>query len=247
MNFSGTIDEGSGMTMTRLIERIVHTDTPGELRLHNEATGRRATVAIRRGMVQEVAFGELSGDPALTAISQVMPWTFEFVSDEAGAVPSHPGIVPRKPKARAVIRPAPVAGTEGRRDGGNEGMSTGAVAPVLSIPPSLPPAVPLSLSESHRAWITAPASAHCIRFGTAGDEFSGEVHEDDHDYFRSDFGFLRSTAGGIARSLGWAAPTVFAIAEAARATGYAVLDGGFLGAVGGAGTGVSHVSDFPPA
>ena len=56
MNFSGTIDESSGMTMTRLIERIVHTDTPGELRLHDEASGRRATVAIRRGMVRRWMF-----------------------------------------------------------------------------------------------------------------------------------------------------------------------------------------------
>src|SRR5688572_3502862 len=106
MNFSGTIDESSGMTMTRLIERIVHTDTPGELRLRDETSGRQATVAIRRGMVQDVSFGELSGDPALTAISQVTPWTFEFVGDEAGAVPSHPSMVSRRPKARAVARPA---------------------------------------------------------------------------------------------------------------------------------------------
>src|SRR5688572_22497519 len=111
MNFSGTI-EGGGMTMTRLIERIVHSDTPGELRLRDVTSGRAATVAIRRGTVTEVSFGDLAGDAALTAISQVMPWTFEFVADEAGAMPSHPGIVSRKPKARAVIRTAPVTMAE---------------------------------------------------------------------------------------------------------------------------------------
>jgi len=265
MNFSGTIDEGSGMTMTRLIERFVHTDTPGELRLHDDASGRQATVAIRRGMVAEVSFGDLAGDAALTAISQSMPWTFEFISDEAGAVPAHPGIVSRKPKARAVIRTAvvPAAETEGvsdgemerQRDGETERATEPAASPSLlpSIPPSLLPSIPPSplpsvspsLLPSHRAWIAAPDSAHCIRFGTAGGEFAGDVLADDHDYFRSDFAFLRNTAEGIARNLGWLAPTVFAIAEADRATGYAVLENGFLGAIGGAGTGVAHVMDFP--
>ena len=221
MNFSGTIDEGGGMTMTRLIERIVHTDTPGELRLHDYASGRRATIAIRRGMVEDVQFGGLTGDSALTAISQVKPWTFEFFSDEAGAVPTHPGIVSRKPKARAVIRPA-----------------------VLPVPP--PDPAP-ALTELHRAWIATPDSAHCIRFGAAGGEFAGDVHPDDHDYFHSDFAFLRATAANIARSLDWPAPQIFAISEAERATGYTIIDGGFLGTMGGAGTGVSHVTGFPPA
>ncbi len=219
MNFSGTIDAGGGMTLTRLIERIVHTDTPGELRLRDEAGTRSATVAIRRGMVQEVTFGELTGDPALTAVSQVMPWTFEFVGDEAGALPSHPGIISRSPKTRAVIRTAPV----------------------------LLPAPAAGLSESRRAWIAAPDSAYSIRFGTDGEEFAGDVDPDDHDYFRSDCAFLRSTAAGIARSLDWPAPLLFAIAEAERATGYAVIEGGFLGIIGGQGTGVAHVTDFPAA
>ena len=219
MNFSGTIDAGGGMTLTRLIERIVHTDTPGELRLRDEAGTRSATVAIRRGMVQEVTFGELTGDPALTALSQVMPWTFEFVSDEAGAQPSHPGIISRSPKTRAVVRTAPVP---------------------------LPATAP-GLSESHRAWIAAPDSAYSIRFGAAGEELAGNVDPEDHDYFRSDCAFLRSTAASIARSLDWPAPLVFAIAEAERATGYAVIEGGFLGIIGGQGTGVAHVTDFPAA
>lgn len=229
MNFSGTI-EGGGMTMTRLIERIVHSDTPGELRLRDEASGRSATVAIRRGAVTEVAFGDLAGDAALTAITQVMPWTFEFVADEAGAMPSHPGIVARKPKARAVIRTAPVPVAE-----------TEAVRPAY-----IQPDLDLFLSPSHRAWIAAPDSAHCIRFAAADREFAGEVLAEDHDYFRSDFAFLRSTAENIARTLGWPAPAVFAIAEADRSTGYEVSGSGFLGAMGGAGTGVAHVIDFPP-
>ena len=253
MNFSGTIDESSGMTMTRLIERFVHTDTPGELRLHDDGSGRQATVAIRGGMVTEVSFGDLTADAALTAISQAMPWTFEFISDEAGAVPAHPGIVSRKPKARAVIRTAP-AGTEGQRaDSGNRNeveMAEGKQAKPngeteRETEPAATPSNPPSLLPSHRAWIAAPDSAHCIRFGTAGGEFAGDVLADDHDYFRSDFAFLRNTAEGIARNLGWLAPTVFAIAEAERATGYAVLEDGFLGAIGGAGTGVTHVIDFP--
>ncbi len=219
MNFSGTIDAGGGMTLTRLIERIVHTDTPGELRLHDEDGTRSATVAIRRGMVKEVTFGELTGDPALTALSQVIPWTFEFVSDESGAQPSHPGIISRSPKPRALVRTAPV--------------------PV--------PAPTSGLSDAHRAWIAAPDSAYSIRFGTAEEEFAGDVDSDDYDYFRSDYAFLRSTAAGIARSLDWPAPLVFAIAEAERATGYAVTERGFLGIIGGQGTGVSHVTDFPAA
>jgi hypothetical protein len=56
MNFSGTIDETNGMTTPRLIKRIIHTDTPGELRLHKDASGRKATVAIRHGMAEEVSF-----------------------------------------------------------------------------------------------------------------------------------------------------------------------------------------------
>ncbi len=225
MNFSGTLDESSGMTMTRLIERIVHTDTDGELRLHDEASGRRATVALRRGMVGEVQCGELTGDAALTAISQAMPWSFEFVADEAGATPSHPGIVSRKPRARAVVRTAPVPSPS--------------TAPLPSIAPSLTPA--------HLAWIAAPDDAHCVRFGESGGTFAGDVDPDDHDYFRSDCEFLRATAAGIARSLGLEPPRVFAIAEADRATGYATLPGGFLGSMGGAGAGVAHVLTFPEA
>ena len=298
MNFSGTIDETNGMTMTRLIERIVHTDTPGELRLHDEASGRKATVAIRRGMVEEVAFGDLTGDPALTAISQVMPWTFEFVGDEAGAVPSHPSMVSRRPRSRAVVRaPKPAAAAEpettpdkpagaaetvttdkptvaeepavadeppmadkaaadGEPDRTADAQVTAAAgeSPVSEEPavPEEPPtgeapAAGISLSASHREWIASPASDHCIHFGTCGGEFAGGVHEDDHDYFRSDFGFLASIAAGIARSLDLEPPVVMAIAEPERATGYCRLDGGFLGVVGGAGTGVTHVIDFPPA
>jgi len=240
MNFSGTIDETSGMTMTRLIERIVHTDTPGELRLHDEASGRRATVAIRRGMVEDVSFGELTGDPALTAISQVMPWTFEFVGDEAGAVPSHPSMVSRRPKARAVVRPAakPDAISELPLE-----FDAPAAAPV-EVPVSTEEEPPC-LTEAHRAWIAAAGTRYCIPFGAAGNEFAGEVHEDDHAYFRSDYDFLLATAGGIARSLGCDAPQVIAIAEAERATAYCTIPGGFLGMIGGAGTGVSHVIDFP--
>lgn len=223
MNFSGTLSESSGMTVTRLIERIVHTDTPGELHLHDDASGRGATIAIRRGMVQEVQFGELSGDAALTAISQATPWTFEFVADEAGAVPAHPGIVSTKPRARPVLRTSPVRTTVPSR----------AATPPSPFPPS------------HLEWLTAAAPEYALRFGAAGTDFRGEIHEDDHDYFRRDFEFLRATAAGIARSLGLEIPRSFAIAEADRATGYTATDGGFLGIMGGAGTGVAHVIDFP--
>ena len=217
MNFSGALNESSGMTVTRLIERIVHTDTPGELRLHDDASGRRATIAIRRSMVQEVQFGALSGDTALTAISQTTPWSFEFVADEAGAVPAHPGIVSTKPRARPVVRTTPV---------------TAVVSPASFPPP-------------HLDWLTAPAPEYALRFGANGADFRGEIHEDDRDYFRSDFEFLRATAASIARSLGAEIPRVFAIAEADRATGYTATDAGFLGIMGGAGTGVAHVIDFP--
>ena len=118
-------------------------------------------------------------------------------------------------------------------------MRDGVATPAFSVPPSL--------TESHRTWINAPASAYCIRFGATGGDFAGEVVEEDHDYFRSDFGFLSSTAGSIARSLGWPDPAVFAIVETERSTGYAVTGGGFLGIIGGEGTGVPHVTDFPPA
>ena len=227
MNFSGTLDETSGMTMTRLIERIVHTDTPGELRLHDEASGRRAVVAIRRGMVAEVSFGELSGDPALTAISQAAPWTFEFVPDEAGAAVVHPGIAPRRAKARAVVRTAPVAA---------------APSPPTTAIESAPP--PPAEDTVTPAWL-AEAHAHTLRFAAGADSFTGEVDADDHDYFRSDYQFLRSTAASIGRSLGLEAPVVFAIAEEERATGYSTRPDGFLGIMGGAGTGVAHVIDFP--
>lgn len=240
MSFSGTIDETNGMTMTRLIERIVHTDTPGELRLHDAASGRRATVAIRRGMVEEVEFGELAGDSALTAISQAMPWTFEFVGDEAGAVPAHPSMVSRRPRGRAVVRAAPKIPL-------SEELPLGFDLPEpLAAAISTPPVEEVPrLSEAHRAWVASHGSEYCIRFGMAGAEFAGEVHEDDHDYFRSDYDFLKSTAASIARSLGVNAPQVIAIAEAERATGYCAVTGGFLGVIGGAGTGVGHVIDFP--
>ncbi|HWB05918.1 MAG TPA: hypothetical protein VG796_23050 [Verrucomicrobiales bacterium] len=235
MSFSGTITESNGMTMTRLIERIVHTDTPGELRLHDEPSGRRACVAIRRGMVQEVSFGELTGNPALTAISQVMPWTFEFIADEAGARPAHPSMVSRSPRARAVVKAAPrpaIAPAEASPE-----------PPAVADPAPSAPAP--ALTEFHRQWLTADSSAHCIRFGTAGEEFAGGIQPDDYDYFRSDFAFLRATAAGIARSLGWDAPAVVAIAEPERSTGYAMIEDGFLGIMAGAGSGVQHVIDFP--
>lgn len=236
MSFSGTITESNGMTMTRLIERIVHTDTPGELRLHDELSGRRASVAIRRGMVQEVSFGELTGDPALTAISQVMPWTFEFIADESGARPAHPAMVSRGPRARAVVKASPRPATA---------PVEASPAPPAVVEPAPPVAPVPALTELHHRWLTADASSHCIRFGTAGEEFAGGIQPDDYDYFRSDFAFLRGTAAGIARSLGWEPPAVIAIAEPERSTGYAMIEGGFLGIMAGAGSGVQHVIDFP--
>ncbi len=229
MNFSGTLEASGGMTVTRLIERIVHTDTPGELRLCDEASGRRATVAIRRGMVEEVHFGELSGDAALTAISQVLPWSFEFAADESGAVPAHPGIVSRRPRARAVVRAAPAA----------------AAPPVPDEP--APAAAEPSFTPEQSAWLAGTDSAHCIRFGAAAEQFAGPVDPDDHAYFRSDCDYLRATAAGIARSLGLETPRVFAIAEEERATGYCDIPGGFLGIMAGAGAGVQHVIQFPDA
>jgi hypothetical protein len=231
MNFSGTLDESNGMTITRLIERIVHTDTPGELRLRDEAGERKAMVAIRRGMVEEVSYNDLTGDPALTAISQACPWTFEFVADEAGAQPAHPQMISRRPKARAVVRvggPKPVTG------------------PVPVAEPEEPAAAAPGLAAAHRQWIASPDSHHTIRFGLAGEEVAGEVHEDDHDYFRSDYEFLVSMARGIGRALGEEdAPRLVAIAEPERATGYCAVEGGFLGIIGGAGAGVDYVIEFP--
>jgi hypothetical protein len=224
MNFSGNLDESGGMTVTRLIERIVHTDTPGELRLHDESSGRRATVAIRRGTVEDVHFGELSGDAALTGISQTMPWKFEFVADESGAMPAHPGIVSRRPRARAIIKPAPVA------------------VPMEEAPQPEPE---FTFSPAQMHWLASADSAHSIRFGAAGTAFSGPVDPDDHAYFRSDCDYLRSTAARIARSLGLEPPRVFAIAEEERATGYCDIPGGFLGIMAGAGAGVHHVILFP--
>jgi hypothetical protein len=246
MSFSGTITESNGMTMTRLIERIVHTDTPGELRLLDESSGRRAVVAIRRGMVQEVAFGELKGDPALTAISQAMPWTFEFVADEAGAMPSHPSMISRRPKGRAVLKKSTPPRVE-------EPAEEPVPSPLDSEPAAEPeappdPAAPWTpgLTPAHRQWLTDTGYAHyCIRFGTAGQEFAGAIQAEDYDYFRSDFGFLSATAAAIAQSLGWGSPSVIAISEAERSTGYQVIEGGFLGIMAGAGGGVRHVIDFP--
>ncbi len=243
MSFSGTITESNGMTMTRLIERIVHTDTPGELRLHDEASGRRATVAIRRGMVEEVSFGDLKGDPALTAVSQVMPWTFEFVADEAGAKPTHPSMVSRGPRARTVVKAAPKPAVVEEA----APVDTSAPAPEIAIPVEPEPAVVPApvLTDAHRQWLADAGSAYCIRFGTAGEDFAGEIHEDDRDYFRSDYEFLRATAAAIARSIGWEVPGVVAISEPERSTGYCAIAGGFLGIIGGAGTGVEHVIGFP--
>ena len=274
MNFSGIIDETNGMTMTRLIERIVHTDTPGELRLHDEASGRKAMVAIRRGMVEEVHFGDLTGDPALTAIAQVMPWSFEFVGDQAGSVPSHPSMVSRKPRARTVVRKATPAVPDPEE------------MPVISNSPQVVPAeaapedinfeellqiadskgilkdltenhslgnaqnlsalpAEAGLSSAHVEWISSGGTEHCIHFGTAGALFLGAIHEDDHGYFQSDYDFLRRMGDAIAKSLECESPAVLAIAEVERATGYCVIPGGFLGIFGGAGTGVRHVIDFP--
>lgn len=248
MNFSGTIDETSGMTMTRLIERIVHSDTPGELRLHDEASGRRASIAIRRGMVQEVNFGGMTGNPALTAISQVMPWTFEFAGDEPGAVPAHPAMVSRRPRARTVARSAPRPDSpEQPLDFSASDPSPAANEAISQVPQE--PAISASnhIPEELRAWITEPGSPHCIRFGSIGEEFAGEVDPDDYEYFRGDYQFLRVTAAGIARSLGCPEPHIMAIAEPERATGYATVPGGFLGIIGGAGAGVNLVTDFPLA
>lgn len=222
MNFSGTIDETNGMTMTRLIERIVHTDTPGELRLHDDASGRKATVAIRRGMVEEVSFGEIQGDPALTAISQVMPWTFEFVADEAGAVPSHPSMISRRPKARAVVK------------------ASGPAAPQSPIPPTTPP------SSNYTTWLAEAPGDYCIHFARLSGSFSGAVMEDDYAYLNSDFEFMKVMATRIAQTLGWGAPDVFAVSEAERSSSYAPVPEGFLGVIGGAGTGIEHVIHFPP-
>jgi hypothetical protein len=228
MNFSGTLDDSGGMTMTRLIERIVHTDTPGVLRLHDELSGRRATVAIRRGMVTDVSFADLTGDPALTAISQASPWTFEFVPDEAGAAVSHPGIISRKPRGRAVVRTAPVA-------------LASAPAPVaLSESPSGPAA------DAVTPWL-ADVTSYTVRFAAGPGTITGGVEDEDHAYFRSDYQFLRTTAAAVAASLGIDVPRVFAIAEDERATGYCALPDGFLGIISGAGAGVTHVLDFPAA
>lgn len=276
MNFSGTLDETNGMTITRLIERIVHTDTPGELRLHDDASGRKAMVAIRRGMVEEVSYNDLSGDPALTAISQACPWTFEFVADEAGAQPSHPQMISRRPKARAVVKlgPKPVTGpvplaaslnseaappavaVEAASAPASAGVA--AAAPTVSSEPGKEEArieakeeaalvPPPGLTPLHREWIASRDSHHTIHFGMAGTDVAGEIHEDDHDYFRSDFEFLLSTARSIGRAIGEAAaPRIVAIAEPERATGYCPVEGGFLGIIGGAGAGVDYAIDFPP-
>ena len=101
------------------------------------------------------------------------------------------------------------------------------------------------VDTAFREWVIAPAAEYSIRFGSIGGVFSGDIHEDDHGYFESDFDFLRTTAAAIARSLGAPLPEVLAIAEPERATGYMAIDGGFLGIMGGAGTGVRHVLDFP--
>jgi hypothetical protein len=241
MSFAGTITESNGMTMTRLIERIVHTDTPGELRLHDGVSGRHASVAIRRGMVEEVNFGELTGDPALTAISQTMPWTFEFVADEAGARPSHPSMISRS-RTRTVLKKAPRAAAAPHMAMAAEPVP--APPPVLAPEPVFTPPAP-TLTEIHLRWLAEPKASHCIRFGTAGAEFAGEIHPDDIDYFRGDFEYLRATAAAIAHSVGWGPPTVIAISEPERSTGYGVIEGGFLGIMGGAGTGAEHVIDFP--
>jgi hypothetical protein len=115
---------------------------------------------------------------------------------------------------------------------------------VTNIPP---PGPEFSFTPVHIAWLAATDSAHSIRFGAAGPEFSGPVDPDDHAYFRSDCDYLRSTAAGIARSLGLEPPRVFAIAEEERATGYCDIPGGFLGIMAGAGAGVQHVILFPDA
>jgi hypothetical protein len=174
-----------------------------------------------------------------------MPWSFEFVADKAGAKPTHPSMVSRGPRARAVVKAAPKPAVV------QEAVSVAPpaaeiAAPVEEIPPPEPAVglVPV-LTDAHRQWLADPGSAYCIRFGTAGDDFAGEIHEDDRGYFRSDYEFLRATAAAIARSIGWDAPGVVAISEPERSTGYCAIEGGFLGIIGGAGTGVEHVIGFP--
>ncbi len=65
MNFSVTLDGADGMTITRLIGRIVQTDTPGELRLHDGASGSKATVAIHHRMNDPAPFLHTKGVPSL--------------------------------------------------------------------------------------------------------------------------------------------------------------------------------------
>ena len=246
MSFSGTLDETNGMTMTRLIERLVHADTPGRLLLTDEASGRAAEIRLHDGAVDDVQYGTLFGDEALTAISQVMPWTFAFVPDDDAAVVAHPSMASRSPGVRVKARPAAPRAVQPELpiDPAPDAPDTPAAPELPS--PEAPAAAPAeSVRESDREWANAPAIGPCLRFASLDGALIGQVDADDHEYFRSDLAFLSSTAGRIAAAIDGGPAALMAIAEPDRATAYQIVPGGFLGLMAGAGAGIDAVLEFP--
>jgi hypothetical protein len=263
MNFSGTITEANGMTMTRLIERIVAMDRPGKILLHDDASGRKASIVINRGMIEDVEFDGKTGDPALSAIGQTRPWTFEFVTADGEKAESTSSIRPRPimARARTVVKTAPMVAPQAFQEPSpTSPPKTAPVKVITTLVPVLADATEkrIALTQSqgpipqprrggYETWIEE-GTDHCVRFASIGESFLGEaIHVDDHDYFRDDFRFLFSMASRIGQSLGEGAPETIAIAEDDRATGYCPVDQGFLGAMSGAGGGVDLVNVFPTA
>ena len=265
MNFSGSITETNGMTTTRLIERIVEMDRPGRLELKDDPSGRKASIIIRRGMVEDVTFNDQHGDPALAAIGASMPWDFEFHADDAGEVGWSSSIRPRAPRARAraVIRPAtPAAGGESpsqpelpttqpaQPEPEAQPAAAAVPAPAPAPPSVITTPVPTMIRRAvpedavFQDWV-ASGAGHCLHFAWTGQNFLGsDIHADDHAYFREDYAYLRSLAARITYSLGAESPNIVAIAENDRATGYRIVSEGFLGALSGAGSTVDLVIGF---
>ncbi len=269
MNFSGSITEANGMTTTRLIERIVEMDRPGRIELKDEPSGRKASIVIRRGMIEDVSFNDQHGDPALTAIGQSCPWDFEFIADSGESdIGWSSSIKPRAPKARAraVVRPAPLADTGAAAQTSPAVTAVAAVAaeskkdtnPSIEVPATAPRAPsmkttaiptmvrldPIKHEAIFKRW-TEDSEEHRLQFGWTGRKFLGSaIHEDDHAYFRDDFSYLRGMAGKLTQTLSMEAPSIFAISEEERSTGYRVEGEGFLGVLSGEGSGVDQVILF---
>jgi hypothetical protein len=96
----GLIDRDSGMTLNRLLERVMDRSQPGRLILTAPGGDAVATLEIGSDEIKEIHFGEMTGDAALHAIQARGTWAYEYQTQNSAA--------PASTAVRAIRLTAPV-------------------------------------------------------------------------------------------------------------------------------------------